>query len=784
MYKQACGTVQPSDVLELNRSILCDSPLPAGVYADTGDCILANESYAQLVGVTQKELLAQNLLEMDVWRNSVLLDDWLVALERNTPQRREMQVTTGFGKQIFVEYHILPVSISDQPHFLIQLFDLTESKRAEFAYRESEEKFKAIVETLPDGIAITTADHTVSYATVRCAEMWGYDSPEELQGKMVRDIMHPSYHEKAAKLLVKRYDGSLTGVAEYLMVSKDGSSFYCEANATVLRDADNNPSGLLYNLRDISERKRVEDELLAAKEAAEAANIAKSEFLANMSHEIRTPLNALIGFSEMALQNIDETRRHEYLNIINTSGIMLLGLVNDILDLSRIESGKIELDNSSFVPLAVIMSNLELFSCQARLKGIDFVVELPDNMPVNLYGDHVRMRQVLSNIVGNAIKFTDSGQVKVSVAVMPFDQDDGRLVLKFIVTDTGIGIPPEKSDRVFDLFSQADTSTTRRFGGTGLGAAISQRLVLLMGGDISFESSVGVGSTFVFWLPFEKNELHLKNAEILPDNSGSQQLNILLAEDNTFNQRLYCDLLADMGCRVVLAEDGNCAVQLFKEQPFDLILMDVSMPGMNGYDAAKAIRNIESGREDGSKPVTIIAITANARQEDRQACLDSGMNDVLIKPIASSRLREMLTKIQTVSVSGPVHVTAATENNSSSTNLNLLKQGRSSAPWILSEQIVESFSTHPERLNTYLQLIIADLGAQLAAMADACEAWDTTELGTAAHTAKGVAGALRDSHICNLAEEVEELARTGNSDSVDEKLSLLNVLYENLQNSN
>jgi CheY-like chemotaxis protein/HPt (histidine-containing phosphotransfer) domain-containing protein len=304
-----------------------------------------------------------------------------------------------------------------------------------------------------------------------------------------------------------------------------------------------------------------------------------------------------------------------------------------------------------------------------------------------------------------------------------------------------------------------------------------------MGGDISFESSVGVGSTFVFWLPFEKSELLLKNAEILPDNSGAQQLNILLAEDNTFNQRLYCDLLADLGCRVVLAEDGNCAVQLFKEQPFDLVLMDVSMPGMNGYDAAKTIRNIESGREDRCKPVTIIAITANARQEDRQACLDSGMNDVLVKPIPSSRLREMLIKIQTVSVSGLVHVTAATENNCSSTDLNSHKQGKSSAPWILSDQIFESFSTHPERLKTYLQLIITDLGAQLAAMADACAARDAAALSTAAHTAKGVARALRDSHICNLAEEMEELARTGNIDSVDGKLSLLNVLYKNLQNS-
>jgi signal transduction histidine kinase/CheY-like chemotaxis protein/HPt (histidine-containing phosphotransfer) domain-containing protein len=512
---------------------------------------------------------------------------------------------------------------------------------------------------------------------------------------------------------------------------------------------------------ELAERKRLEEKITAV-------SIAKSEFLVNMSHEIRNPLNALMGFSEMTMSCTDNERKSEYLALIANAADVISHLVNDVLDISRIESGKFELDCVDFDPRSLIRTSLDMFSLQAKQNGIDLVLEMPEEMPSILYGDQVRLGQVLTNIVGNAVKFTDHGKVKVSIRVEYSKTEAREVILTFQVADTGIGISPEKWDKVFDVFSQAEASTTRLYGGSGLGMAICQHLVQLMGGNIGFESTPGIGTTFTFWAPFVVRRPpagdHIDLAEPVPA-ACLHQLNILLVEDNPFNQRLYLDALTDMGQRVTTAEQGALAVQYFREQSFDLVLMDVTMPGMNGYDATRAIRGLESGW-DGRPPVTIIGITANARPEDRQACLESGMDDVFFKPVRVSLFRELLVKMAQAQ-------DAVLHRNDSPLPPQTL-------PTPLSRQIIHNIGATPERLKKYLELLLEDMGTQIGVMESACKAGDAKALQAAGHTVKGLARALADPEAGRIAEDIENQAKTENILAVNEQLSRLKTLYETL----
>jgi signal transduction histidine kinase/DNA-binding NarL/FixJ family response regulator len=512
---------------------------------------------------------------------------------------------------------------------------------------------------------------------------------------------------------------------------------------------------------ELAERKRLEEKVTAV-------SIAKSEFLANMSHEIRDPLNALIGFSEMSMSCTDNKKKSEYLAFIANSAKVISHLVKDVLDISRIESGKLELDCADFDPRSLVRTSLDMFSLQAKQNGIDFVLEMPEEMPSILYGDQVRLGQVLTNIVGNAVKFTNHGKVKVSLTVEHSKTEAREVILTFQVADTGIGIHPEKWDRVFEVFSQAEASTTRLYGGTGLGMAISQRLVQLMRGNIGFESTPGIGTTFTFWAPFVVQHPpasdHIDIAEPVPA-TCLRQLNILVVEDNPFNRRLYLDALTDMGQRVTTAEQGVLAVQYFREQSFDLVLMDVNMPGMNGYDAVRAIRGIESGW-DGRPPVTIIGITANARPEDRQACLESGMDDVFFKPVNVSLFGELLLKMAQAQ-------DVVLHRNDSPLPPQTL-------PTPLSRQIIHNIGANPDRLKKYLELLLEDMGTQIGVMESACKAGDAKALQAAGHTVKGLALALADPEAGRIAEDIENQAKTENIQTVNEQLSRLKTLYETL----
>jgi signal transduction histidine kinase/ActR/RegA family two-component response regulator len=427
-------------------------------------------------------------------------------------------------------------------------------------------------------------------------------------------------------------------------------------NNVLLKTEAGEITGVLSSGEDITERNKAEIELTIhrnhleerveertaalsiAKELAETANRAKSSFLANMSHELRTPMNAIIGLTHMLSRNSVDDGQRDKLGKIQGAANHLLKLLNDVLDLSKIEAEKLLLDNAPF-KLGVIVSNIgSLVSEKLALKGLELVKTIkPEVSELLLIGDALRLQQVLLNFVGNAIKFTEHGVIGIHAEIRKRDQQN--VLLYFEVSDMGIGIPEDALPRLFSPFEQADGSTTRKYGGTGLGLAISKRLIQLMGGEIGVRSTVGVGSTFWFTIrcalaanesadPVSQTSISGQLAEdTLRSNYGHAR--ILLVEDDWVNQEVAMELLKEViGLQVDLAEDGEKAVEMAASTPYDLILMDIQMPKLDGIAATRMIRQLP-----GLKNTPILAMTANAFENDRQKCIASGMNDFIPKPV-------------------------------------------------------------------------------------------------------------------------------------------------------
>ncbi|MGB1004259.1 MAG: PAS domain S-box protein [Salibacteraceae bacterium] len=549
----------------------------------------------------------------------------------------EFPMITKNGEEIWLNQSATLVFDKDVPlEFVVLSHDVTKVKRTQDAMALSEEKYRGIIENLELGILEVDNDDKILKAYTQFCKLTGY-SEEELIGKSSTDLLvGEEGREVFKKQLEERKKGN-SGVYEIPIVKKNGSIAWVIISGAPFYNLKGEQMGTMGIHLDISHRKSIESQLRESKLKAEELYKVKELFMANMSHEIRTPMNAIIGMAELLGQSNLSEKQDKYVSAIQSSSKNLLVLINDLLDFSKIESGKLILETIPFHLKDLILKTKDLLASKADENGVQIIYEIDKELPTHFLGDPTRLGQVLINLVGNAVKFTTNGNVYLSVKSKITNGSNQQLF--FEIRDEGIGISENEMRNIFSNYSQANESTARLYGGTGLGLSISQKLVDLMGGQLGVSSVKGKGSSFFFSLEMAASPEYVSRTEsnfIFQVDFHKAQ--VLLVEDNPVNVLIAKTNLENWNCQVEVAENGLEAVSLLKKKEFNLVLMDMRMPVMGGVEATQVIRN-KMGLS-----VPIIALTGNAIKGDQEKCISAGMNDYLSKPFEQKDLNQILSK--------------------------------------------------------------------------------------------------------------------------------------------
>ncbi len=647
-------------VLELNRDrdllddIVANLPLEVFWKDREGRYLGCNQRFASAVGVDRRE---------EVWGKTDSDLEWLQQ-EADEARRIERQIMeTGKPLLEFEEVRSRPgvknavlltskVPLADESGQVIGLLgissDTTERKRAEEDLRESESFYRQTLESIPGMVFTTRPDGYCDYQNQQWVDFTGVPMSEHL-GDGWNNLLHPEDRPRAFAAWRDAVEERAPYDLEYRVRRHDGEYEWFKVHGRPIRDEKGEIVRWFGTALNIDQLVRTQEELRQAKVAAESATLAKGQFLANMSHELRTPMTGILGMLDLALDEDLAPAPRDCLLKVKTSAHALLRILNDLLDFSRIEVGKISILEEPFLLHESIRGTLDIFDLEARRKGLELELDIARDAPNLVEGDEGRIRQILVNLVGNAVKFTERGRVALAVAAGEVTPDGRRMVV-FTVTDTGIGIPAELQRVLFQPFFQADASHTRRFGGTGLGLTISKEIAEWMGGAITFASEEGQGSRFVVKLPLR--DVLADKASALPlaapepvrpaeVRTGSRP-RLLVAEDSLIIRHLLERVLQQNGFDVEFSGNGREAVGMWGRGNFDLILLDVQMPVMDGFEAAREIRAQEVKR---GGHIPIVALTAHAYPADRQRCLDAGMDAFAAKPIDLPKLLTVIRGI-------------------------------------------------------------------------------------------------------------------------------------------